>query len=179
MYRPPAHHDTAVRRAALALALLSLTALAAWMPVTKRAGSVRTLVPMPDRLPPCTPSRRALLESAFWWSQAVQVANDEYDDERASLQAWDPAVRSVDWAEQRRLLARDSVRYLQRAQLAARRAAELARTALERHRTAWLLAELARAADGRPVDLFVRASASRREARGRSSRAKPPTRKLY
>jgi hypothetical protein len=134
MYRPTARNETVIRRTTLALSLLSLAVLWAWMPVTTRAGSIREPAKLPGHLPSGSPSQRALLEAAFWWAQAVQVANDEYDDERAALQAWDPAVTEVDRAEQRRLLAGDHGGYLRRAWRAARRAAALAQTAREEQR---------------------------------------------
>src|SRR5712692_7062746 len=100
-----------------ALALLYLLAAVAWVCSSwaPRASPTEERVTPPECLSSGTPSRRALMDSAFWWAQSVQVANDEYDEERAALAAWDPEAVSDKKAELRRLLASDPSGYLLRA----------------------------------------------------------------
>lgn len=136
MYRPIARKASIVRGLSFMLVLVALTATRAWMPATTRAESGKRIGQLPDYLSGGSPSRCALHEAAFWWSQAVQVANDEYDDERAGLQVWDPGATRLDRVELSRLLACDHHGYLRRSWGAARRAAAVARTRQEAHRAA-------------------------------------------
>ena len=108
---------------------------------------------LPEQLSPGSASAQALQDSAFWWTQSVQVANDAYDAECAALAAWDPAAVSDQAAELRRLMASDPDGYLLRARRAAMRAAALAQTRRERHLAARQLGRLESAAEGREAGL--------------------------
>jgi hypothetical protein len=84
---------------------------------------------------PHTPSQAALHESAFWRVRAIQLADDECDDARAALSAWDPAAAFDPKEARRQFLAGDRAGYLGRARQAAQRAAALAQTPRERYRS--------------------------------------------
>jgi hypothetical protein len=131
--------------AALALFYLLVALPGTWTGTTPKARSTAETSLPPQCLLPGSASQQALRDSAFWWAQAVQVANDECDEERAALEAWDPAAVLDEHAELRRLLASDPNGYLRRAEQAARRAAALARAPEASDRAARQLARLGRA----------------------------------
>jgi hypothetical protein len=91
---------------------------------------LKMLDPAPAPVP-LSLSQAALHESAFWRVRAVQLADDECDDARAVLQAWDPAATFHQQEARRQLLAGDHAGYLRRARRSAQRAAALARTTRE------------------------------------------------
>lgn len=115
------------------------------MPLTRRLGT--GLPPPPLRFDPApvrfphSPSQGALHEAAFWRVRAIQLANDECDDARAALSAWDPAAAFDQKGFRRQFLMGDSAGYLRRARAAAQRAAALARTPREWCRAARELAQ--------------------------------------
>src|SRR4051794_29108223 len=86
----------------------------------------------PGRLPRCTPSLRALRESAYWRTQAAQNAADLYDEECEQLRRWDPQAPTAFEPRRRQLLATDASGALRRSRQAAARAAALAGTPRER-----------------------------------------------
>ncbi len=85
-------------------------------------------------LVPYTLSQAALHEAAFWRVRATQLADDECDDARAALNAWDPAAAFDQKATRRQFLAGDRAGYLRQARRAAQQAAAVAHTPRERHR---------------------------------------------
>jgi hypothetical protein len=125
------------------------------------AASPRPPVVDPPLLPlRRTPAQAALREAAFWWVQAVQLADDDCDEAREALHAWDPAAHFDLKTTRERELARDQEGYLRRSFAAAHRAAALARTAAERHRTEQSLVLLARTAGITSGAIFGRSTGS-------------------
>jgi hypothetical protein len=111
----------------LGLPLLSLLWAAPPAPLLEMVDPSPVLVPH-------TLSQAALHEAAFWRVRAIQLADDECDDARAALSAWDPAAAFNQKEARGQFLARDRAGYLRRARTSARRAAALARTLKERRR---------------------------------------------
>jgi hypothetical protein len=164
-----------------ALALLYLLIAAAWTGSRTEPNArclAETALPL-EYVPPGTASHRALNDSAFWWTQSVQAANDDYDDRRAALKAWDPEAVSDDHtAEIRRLMASDPRGYLLRARRAAVRAAAQARTLRERERAARQVERLERAAGRRETELPAFEGTPGKDAGARSSSREPPVARL-
>src|SRR5207245_2509494 len=83
---------------------------------------------------PAIPYRVAMREAALGWTTAVQIADDEQQEARDALRAWDPAAPFDGRGELRPFLQADSGGYVRQALSAIRRAARLARTPAERSR---------------------------------------------
>jgi hypothetical protein len=134
----------------------------------------------PECLAPGSASHQALQESAFWWAQAVQLANDACDDEREALKAWDPEARTDDKEEICRLLAVDRGGYLRQARGAALRAVAWTHTPEERTRAKRQLMRLARAAGHRAAEPRDGEGARGPECAGRGSsrEREPPVRQI-
>jgi hypothetical protein len=143
---PPTRRRSIQAWSALALFYLLIAVTWTWTGAAPQARLTAETVLAPEDLAPGSASHRALQESAFWWAQAVQEADDACDAEREALKAWDPEARTDNQAEICRLLAVDRDGYLRQARGAALRAAAWTHTPEERMRAKRQLTRLARAA---------------------------------